>query len=199
MTDARLQSPAASRNRVPLLEVLAGLLPERARVLELAAGSGEHALHFARAMPGWDWLPSDPQPRARASIAAWRDALGPPNLRSPLDLDVFGDWPEGGFEAVVAINLLHIAPWDVTATLMARAARYLEPEGVLFLYGPYRRGGRHTSDSNAAFDADLRARDPRWGIRDLEAVTAEAEGHGLRLERVVQMPANNLSLAWRRP
>ena len=186
MTDARLQSPAASRNGAPILEVLAGLLPERARVLELAAGSG-------------DWLPSDPSSRALASIAAWRDALGPPNLRAPLALDIMSDWPEGRYEAIVAINLVHIAPWAVTEALMARAGQCLVPEGVLFLYGPYRRGGRHTSDSNAAFDANLRARDPRWGIRDLEAVTAEAEGHGLCLERVVEMPANNLSLAWRLP
>ncbi|UYG09422.1 class I SAM-dependent methyltransferase [Halomonas sp. M4R1S46] len=199
MTDARLRSPAASRNRGPILEVLAGLLPERARVLELAAGSGEHALHFASAMPGWDWLPSDPQPGARASIAAWREAAGPVNLRAPLDLDVNGDWPDGGFEAIVAINLLHISPWDVTAMLMARAGRYLVPGGVLFLYGPYRRRGRHTSESNAAFDANLRARDPRWGVRDLEAVVAEARPHGLVLERIVEMPANNLGLVWRRP
>ncbi|MBB3232956.1 DUF938 domain-containing protein [Halomonas stenophila] len=199
MTDARLQSPAASRNRVPILEVLAGLLPERARVLELAAGSGEHALHFARAMPGWDWQPSDPSPRARASIAAWRDALGPSNLRVPLELDITSDWPDGEFEAIVAINLLHISPWDVTAALMARAGRYLVPGGVLFLYGPYRRSGRHTSDSNAAFDANLRARDPRWGVRDLEAVVAEAHPHGLVLECIVEMPANNLGLVWRRP
>lgn len=199
MTDARLQSPAASRNGAPILEVLAGLLPERARVLELAAGSGEHALRFASAMPGWDWLPSDPSSRALASIAAWRDALGPPNLRVPLALDVMSDWPEGRYEAIVAINLVHIAPWAVTEALMARAGQCLVPEGVLFLYGPYRRGGRHTSDSNAAFDANLRARDPHWGVRDLEAVTAEAEDHGLRLEQVVEMPANNLSVAWRRP
>lgn len=199
MTDARLQSPAAARNCAPILEVLAGFLPPRARVLEVAAGSGEHALHFASAMPGWDWWPSDPSSRARASIAVWREAEGPPNLRAPLDLDVTGDWPGGRFDAIVAINLVHIAPWAATEALMGRAAQGLVPGGVLFLYGPYRQGGRHTSDSNAAFDANLRARDPRWGVRDLEAVMGEAEGHGLRLAQVVAMPANNLSVAWHRP
>lgn len=198
MTDARLQSPAVARNRAPILETLAGSLPDPARVLELAAGSGEHALHCSRARPGWDWQPSDPSLRARASIAAWRDTLGPPNLRAPLALDVTGDWPEGPYDAIVAINLVHIAPWTVTEALMANAAGRLGRSGVLFLYGPFRRGGAHTSPSNAAFDADLRARDARWGVRDLEAVTAEAGRHGLDLERVVAMPANNLSLVYRR-
>ncbi|XKE43805.1 class I SAM-dependent methyltransferase [Halomonas organivorans] len=198
MPDARLHSPAVARNRQPILEVLTEVLPGRARVLELAAGSGEHALHFAGAHPGWDWQPSDPSPRARASIEAWRARTGPANLHEPLDLDVAGDWPVGRFDAILAINLLHIAPWAVGEALMARAGDHLESGGVLFLYGPFRRGGRHTSESNAAFDADLRMRDPRWGIRDLEAVTAEAAAHGLEPEREVAMPANNLSLVLRR-
>lgn len=199
MIDARLQSPAAARNRRPILEVLREVLPERARVLELAAGSGEHALHYASAMPGWDWQPSDPDPRARASIAAWRAQAGLPNLRAPLDLDATGQWPMASFEAIIAINLVHVSPWAVTEALLARAGERLAPGGVLYLYGPYRRGGRHTAPSNAAFDAELRDRDPRWGIRDLEAVTAEAEHHGLVRDRVVGMPANNLSVVLRRP
>ncbi|RTR06333.1 DUF938 domain-containing protein [Halomonas nitroreducens] len=197
MADARLQSPAVARNRASILEALAGSLPRRAQVLELAAGSGEHGLHFATARPDWDWQPSDPSSRARASIAAWRDALGPHNLREPLALDITRDWPEGRYDAIVAINLLHIAPWAVTEALMAKAPARLERGGVLFLYGPFRRAGAHTAPSNAAFDAELRARDPRWGVRDLEAVTAEARHRGLDLERVVAMPANNLSLVYR--
>lgn len=198
MSAARLHSPAAARNRQPILEVLSEALPASARVLEVASGSGEHAVHCAAAMPGWRWRPSDPGPRARESIAAWRARAGLPNLLEPLALDVTGDWPEGEFDAIVAINLLHISPWEVTEALMAGAGERLAAGGVLYLYGPYRRGGRHTAPSNAAFDADLKARDPRWGVRDLESVTLEAERHGLALERIVEMPANNLSLVLRR-
>ena len=196
MHDLRRQSPAAARNCRPILEVLKQRLPERARVLELASGSGEHALAFATAMPGWQWQPSDPAEPALASIAAWREAAALPNLAAPIRLDVTapGDWPQGPFDAVVAINLIHISPWAVAEALMARAGERLVPGGVLYLYGPYRRGGAHTSASNAAFDADLRRRDPRWGVRDLEAVAAEAERHGLALQRVAEMPANNLSV-----
>lgn len=196
MHDLRRQSPAAARNCRPILEVLKQRLPERARVLELASGSGEHALAFATAMPGWQWQPSDPAEPALASIAAWREAAALPNLAAPIRLDVTapGDWPQGPFDAVVAINLIHISPWAVAEALMARAGERLVPGGVLYLYGSYRRGGAHTSASNAAFDADLRRRDPRWGVRDLEAVAAEAERHGLALQRVAEMPANNLSV-----
>ncbi len=196
MHDLRRQSPAAARNCRPILEVLKQRLPERARVLELASGSGEHALAFATAMPGWQWQPSDPAEPALASIAAWREAAALPNLAAPIRLDVTapGDWPQGPFDAVVAINLIHISPWAVAEALMARAGERLVPGGVLYLYGPYRRGGEHTASSNAAFDADLRRRDPRWGVRDLEAVAAEAERHGLALQRVAEMPANNLSV-----
>ncbi|MDY7117292.1 DUF938 domain-containing protein [Halomonas sp. SSL-5] len=196
MTDSRRYSPAAARNRQPILEALRAALPERARVLELASGSGEHAVHCAAAMPGWMWQPSDPTPEALASIAAWREQAGLANLAEPLRLDATAvdSWPAGPFEAIVAINLMHIAPWAVSEALMARAGERLVRGGVLYLYGPYRRGGEHTSASNAAFDADLRRRDPRWGVRDLEQVVAEAEHHGLRLEGTVEMPANNLSV-----
>ncbi|MFG6178833.1 DUF938 domain-containing protein [Halomonas sp. THAF12] len=198
MTDARLQSPAAARNREPIREVLEAALPGPARVLELAAGSGEHACHFAAARADWQWQPSDPAPAARASIDAWRLSAELPNLAAPLALDVTGDWPAGPYDAIVAINLLHISPWEVTEALMARAGERLVPGGVLFLYGPYRRAECPTAASNLAFDADLRTRDPRWGLRDLADVTAVAERHGLILERMVEMPANNLSLVWRR-
>ncbi len=196
MHDPRRQSPAAARNCRPILEVLKQWLPERARVLELASGSGEHALAFATAMPGWQWQPSDPAAPALASIAAWREGAALPNLRAPIRLDATDPdgWPAESFDAIVAINLIHISPWAVTEALMARAGERLVPGGVLYLYGPYRRCGEHTAPSNAAFDADLRRRDPRWGVRDLEAVAAEAERHGLALQRVVEMPANNLSV-----
>ncbi|CAM3409455.1 DUF938 domain-containing protein [Halomonas lysinitropha] len=201
MKDPRLKSPAVARNRQPILEVLQDVLPQRARVLEVASGSGEHAVHFAGAMPDWAWQPSDPNPHALASIDAWRVEAGLRNLAAPfrLDVSVPGDWPEGPFEAVVAINLLHISLWTVTEALMAGAGTSLVPGGALYLYGPFRREGRHTAPSNATFDLDLQARDPRWGIRDLDAVTSEAERRGLDLERVVAMPANNLSVVLRRP
>jgi cyclopropane fatty-acyl-phospholipid synthase-like methyltransferase len=198
MTDTRLKSPAAARNRQPILEVLQQVLPQEARVLEVASGSGEHAAHCAAAMPGWQWQPSDPDPMACRSIAAWRRHSGVANLRQPIALDVTGEWPDQAFDAIVAINLLHISPWQVAEALLARAGEHLSDDGLLYLYGPYKRQGRHTAPSNAAFDADLKGRDPRWGVRDLEAVVAEAESHGFRLERVVEMPANNLSVVLRR-
>ena len=200
MSDPRLQSPATARNRQPILEVLRAVLPERACVLEVASGSGEHAVHCAATMAGWEWRPSDPNPHALASIAAWRQEAALPNLAEPIRLDaiVQDSWPAGPFEAVVAINLIHISPWEVTEALIARAGERLAANGVLFLYGPYRRGGQHTAPSNAAFDADLRRRDPSWGVRDLDDVIAEAERHNLSLERIVEMPSNNLSVIFTR-
>ncbi|WP_104203496.1 DUF938 domain-containing protein [Billgrantia saliphila] len=193
----RMMSPAAARNRQPILDVLSLVLPEHARVLEVASGSGEHGVHFARAKPGWMWQPSDPNSEARISIGAWREHSGLGNLLDPVPLDVMSVWPSGPFDAVVAINLVHISPWEATEALVARAAERLVEGGVLFLYGPYRRDGRHTAESNAAFDADLRARDPRWGVRDLERVVSEAQPHGFMLEQAIEMPANNLSVVLR--
>lgn len=207
MPDCRLSSPAAERNRAPILEALAPALREvlaacgreRLRVLELASGSGEHALYFAKALPWVDWQPSDPSREALASIRAWRAAEGPANLAEPVALDVESrPWPGDDADALVALNLLHISPWTVTEALMAQAAARLPVGGLLFLYGPFRRAGAHTAPSNAAFDASLRKRDPRWGIRDLEAVTARAEAEGLALSRVIEMPANNLSVVLRK-
>ncbi|WP_240609790.1 DUF938 domain-containing protein [Billgrantia endophytica] len=197
MNHARMKSPAAARNRQPILDVLQQALPKRARVLEVASGSGEHGVYCAGAMPGWEWQPSDPNPHARRSIEAWREHVGLPNLHGPMPLDITTTCPAGPYDAIVAINLIHISPWEVTEALMACAGRRLAEGGVLYLYGPYRREGRHTAPSNEAFDADLKARDPNWGVRDLESVVAEAERHGLVLERVVEMPANNLSVVFR--
>lgn len=193
----RMKSPATARNHQPILEVLSAILPVRATILEVASGSGEHGVHAAGARPGWVWQPSDPNPEARNSISAWREHAGLDNLREPLPLDVTGIWPAGPFDAVVAINLVHISPWEVTEALVARSAQRLDEGGVLYLYGPYRRDGRHTAASNAAFDADLKARNPCWGVRDLESVVAEAQPHGFMLEQAIEMPANNLSVVLR--
>src|SRR5229473_429235 len=157
--DPRLQAPAVARNREPILAVLRRVLPPAGLVLEVASGSGEHAAFFASALPLLTWQPSDPDPRARASIAAFRDAGGTPNLLPPLDLDVMAAaWPVTGAVAIVCINMIHIAPWSACEGLVAGAARALPPGGLLYLYGPYKEEGRHTAPSNEIFDADLRAR-----------------------------------------
>jgi hypothetical protein len=195
----RRSSPSAARNREPILEVLRRVLPASGRVLEIAAGTGEHAVHFAGALPGLAWQPSDPDATSRRSIAAWRAEAALPNLHEPLELDVTAaDWPVGAVEAIVCINMLHISPWAATEGLMAGAAARLAPGAPLFVYGPFRRAGVPTAPSNEAFDASLRARDPAWGLRDLDAVAQLAAGQGLDLVEVVKMPANNLSLLFRR-
>jgi SAM-dependent methyltransferase len=197
--DARLFAPATRRNRDAILAVLRAHLPERGMVLEVASGSGEHAVHFAAQLPGLVLQPSDPDAEARASIEGWRRATGLPNLRAPLALDVAAaTWPIAAADAVLCINMVHIAPWRAADGLMRGAARLLGPGGVLYLYGPYRRGGRHTAPSNAAFDRSLRAQNPDWGVRDLEAVAALAAGAGFAPPLIVEMPANNLSLVFRR-
>ncbi len=197
--DDRRSSPAALRNRDPILAVLREILPASGTVLELASGSGEHVIHFARHLPGLTWLPSDPSPEARASIRAWRAAEGLPNLAEPRAIDAaVPDWPVDKADAILCINMVHISPWTATAGLMREAARLLPQGGVLYLYGPYRRAGHTLEPSNAAFDADLRRRDPAWGLRQLEDVTALAGQHGLTLEQVREMPANNLSVVFRR-
>ncbi|WP_323119838.1 DUF938 domain-containing protein [Burkholderia alba] len=200
-TDAspRQWAPAAERNREPILEVLRAVLPEQGTVLEIASGTGQHAVHFAAALPHLDWQPTDADPAARASIAAWADEAALPNLRVPLALDVRAPrWPLDAVEAIVCINMIHIAPWQAAEALFAGAARLLGDAGVLVLYGPYRRGGEHTSPSNAQFDAQLRGRDPAWGVRDLEAVVELGRAAGLSIEKIAQMPANNLSVVFRK-
>lgn len=196
----RLSTPAAKRNREPILALLREVLPATGRVLEIASGSGEHAVHFATHLPALVWQPSDPSAQARGSIDAWRRHTGLTNLESPLALDVTGPWPDaaGGASAMVCINMLHISPWAATQALMREAGRRLPATGVLVVYGPFMRHGEHTAASNAAFDTDLRRRDPAWGIRSLEDVTAEAEAHGLDLQRVDELPANNLGVVFRR-
>jgi len=197
--DARAFASASQRNRQPILEVLARVLPGNGLVLEVASGSGEHALWFAQHLRPLAWQPSDPDPACRRSIAAHAATVPCPSLRAPLDLDATAAiWPIERADAVVCINMVHIAPWAATEGLIAGAARVLPPGGVLYLYGPYQRGGEHTAPSNAAFDESLRAHNPAWGLREVEAVAELAEGHGLILQEVVDMPANNFSLLFAR-
>jgi SAM-dependent methyltransferase len=194
----RRRSPAAERNREPILEVLREHLPERGLVLEIASGTGEHSVHFAAALPDLLFQPTDPDPSARASIEAWRLAEGLPNLLPPVSLDASAeDWGVAAADAILCINMVHISPWSATEGLMRGAGRLLAPGAPLVLYGPYRRAGVPTAPSNEAFDESLRSRDPRWGLRDLEAVEAEASKNGLRLEHLVEMPANNLTAIFR--
>lgn len=193
-----LTAPAAERNKEPILAVLRRVLPERGLVLEIASGTGQHVAHFAAALPHLTWQPSEADPDMRASIAAWIAEAGLPNLLSPLPLDVREKaWPLERAEAVVCINMVHISPWEASLALISGAARVLSRKGILFLYGPYRRFGGHTAPSNEAFDAQLRAANSEWGVRDLEAVADAARTEGLELEEIVEMPANNLSLVFR--
>lgn len=193
-------SPATARNRDPILAVLKRCLPGSGLVLEIAAGAGEHAAYNARALPHLQWRPTDADPDALISIEAWRAHVGLPNLLAPLRLDA-GDpasWPVERADAVVVINMVHISPWSATAGLMTGAGRVLRPGGVLYLYGPYLERDVETAPSNLAFDDSLRRRNPAWGLRRLDAVAELAASQGLELAERVAMPANNLSLVFRR-
>jgi SAM-dependent methyltransferase len=197
--DARLFAPSAARNREPILAMLKAHLPPRGLVLEVASGSGEHIVHFAQAFPGLDFQPSDADRQARVSIDAWRDEAGLQNVRPAIAVDAAaGSWPISAADAVLCINMIHIAPWDAAAGLMRGAAALLRPVGILYLYGPFRRDGAHTAPSNEAFDRSLRQQNPEWGVRDLEAVTALAQAHGFAEPIIEAMPANNLSLVFRK-
>ena len=198
--EGALASPAVARNREPILSVLRAHLPARGRVLEIAAGSGEHAVGFAAALPSLEWTPSDPSPGARASIAAWAGAAALENLKPALALDVLDEasWPDGPFAALVCINMIHISPWAATEGLMRLAGRVLPVGGLLATYGPYREAGAALAPSNAAFDESLRGRDPAWGLRDRDEVAAAAKAEGLALTLRVAMPAENLILLFRR-
>lgn len=195
----RRSAPAAERNRTPIAAVLKRVLPASGLALEIASGTGQHIVHFARELPHLFWQPSEPDAELRASIAAWTMDAGLPNIRPPLNIDVTAEeWPIGHAGAVLCINMIHIAPWAATLHLLAGASRLLAGDGVLFLYGPYRRFGRHTAPSNEVFDHQLRARNQDWGVRDLEAVVEIAGRHRFRLEEVIAMPANNHSVVFRR-
>jgi SAM-dependent methyltransferase len=197
--DVVLTSPSVARNRDPILEILHRVLPKSGVVLEIASGTGEHAVYFAAALPHLRWQPTDRDERALKSIATRRAISGLPNLLAPLVLDAADpEWPVLHADAIVAINMVHISPWRATQGLVAGAGRVLPLGGVLYLYGAYKENGAHTASSNERFDQDLRQRDPEWGVRDLEEVTELADRRGLVLSERIAMPANNLSLVFRR-
>jgi SAM-dependent methyltransferase len=193
-------SPSTARNRHPILEVLKARLPKTGIILEIAAGAGEHAVYNAAAFPGLQWQPTDADAYALASIVAWRDHVGLPNLLPPLQLDACdpASWPIDRADAIVNINMIHISPWAATQGLMRGAGRLLPSDGVLFLYGPYFESDIGTTPTNISFDLSLRDRNPAWGIRRLRDVTALAARHGLELSERITMPANNLSLVFRK-
>ena len=196
--DAKRHAPATLRNRAAIVEVLADILPAQGRVLEIASGSGEHIVHFAAQFPNLEWQPSDPDPAALASIAAWTAESGLTNIAPPIAIDARSeDWPIQSVDAIMCINMIHISPWSATKGLFTGAARRLSPGAPLYVYGPFRRAGVATAPSNEAFDESLRSRNPEWGVRELEAVEALAFAAGLMLETVTDMPANNLSLIFR--
>ena len=198
--DDRMHSPAAERNREPILAELQRVLPAQGIALEVASGTGQHAAHFAAGLPGWIWQPSDTRPEALSSIGAWCEGIV--NVRRPLPLDVLdvAHWAAmpDPLDAMFCANMIHIAPWVTCAALMRGATRLLAPSGVLLLYGPYIVDGEPTAPSNLAFDVDLRQRDPAWGLRRLGDVLDEARSSGLALRERVAMPANNLLLVLQR-
>lgn len=192
-------APATARNSVPIADVLAAELPGEGTVLEIASGTGEHAVFLAGRFPALDWQPTDPDPGALASIAAWRDEAGPANLLAPMALDASApDWPVRRAGAVLCINMIHISPWAASEGLFAGAARVLPQGAPLILYGPFLEAEVTTAPSNLAFDESLRARDPRWGVRDIAAMDALGAAHGLARTARFTMPANNLILVYRR-
>ena len=197
--------PATSRNAGPILEVLKRVLPTSGTVLEIASGTGQHAAHFVSALPGIIWQPSEANLNHHRSIRAWIKETAAPNLRDPLAVDVLDvPWPvetappTPPITAIVNANMIHIAPWAVCEALLDGAERLLPPGGVLYLYGPYRVGGAFRSEGDAAFDVNLKSRNPEWGIRNLEDVIAAARERGLSLIEQIAMPANNLSLVFKR-
>ncbi|HYI43501.1 MAG TPA: DUF938 domain-containing protein [Sphingomicrobium sp.] len=195
----RRSAPAALRNREPIAKVLREWLPESGTVLEIASGTGEHAAYFAERFPALEWQPSDIHPDALASIAAWRAQSGLPNLHEPVEIDAGKpDWPIGDADAVLSINMVHISPWTSSLGLLDGSARLLGEAGELILYGPWVCQAVETAPSNLAFDADLRRRNPAWGLRSVEEFAAEAEKRGFRLEDQRAMPANNRMLLFRR-
>jgi SAM-dependent methyltransferase len=199
LADGRIVSPSAERNKGPIAEILMRVLLAQGEVLEVSSGTGQHVLHFAQAMPRIRWQPTERDADALKSIASWLGQPLPPNVSAPLRLDVHdASWPVHDVAAVVCINMIHIAPPSATEALMRGAADVIAPGGLLFLYGPYRRQGRHTSPSNEAFDAQLRARNPQWGVRNLEDVVDLASSVGLELEQIHDMPANNLAVIFRK-
>ena len=210
--DVRQHAPATQRNREPILDVLLQVLPPTGTVLEVSSGTGEHAVFLAPRLSPRKWIPSDPNPIARASIAAWRENCPADNLYPPIALDARDpvwmveeeltpleniDFNRDPIRAIININMIHIAPWSACLGLIAGAGRILPPDGILYLYGPFKQDGKHTAPSNAAFDESLQDQNPEWGVRDLNDVVAVAQSHNLLLIETQPMPANNLSVIFR--
>jgi SAM-dependent methyltransferase len=196
---AKETAPSAERNKGPIADILARVLPARGLVLEIASGTGQHVAHFAKSFPGLTFQPAEMDAARHPSIDAWVREEGLGNVQPPLAFDVMAlPWPIDHADAITCINMIHISPWEATLALMRGANALLPPGGVLVTYGPYKRNGAHTAPSNVAFDADLRSRNPLWGIRDMDDVAAAARREGLELEEVVAMPANNFTLVLRR-
>ena len=199
LANHRLVSPSAERNRAPISEVLSQVLPERGVVLEISSGTGQHVVHFARAMPNLIWQPSERDDDCLRSIVAWLAVEQLPNVRPPLHLDVSASpWPITSAAALVCINMIHIAPWSAAQALFRGGEGLLSGGGVVCLYGPFRRQGRHTSPSNEAFDELLRRQDPDWGVRDLDEVARLADTAGFDLLQTNEMPSNNLTVVFRK-
>jgi hypothetical protein len=199
LANHRLVSPSAERNRAPISEVLSQVLPERGVVLEISSGTGQHVVHFARAMPNLIWQPSERDDDCLRSIVAWLSAEQLPNVCPPLHLDVSASpWPITSAAALVCINMIHIAPWSAAQALFRGGEGLLSGGGVACLYGPFRRQGRHTSPSNEAFDELLRRQDPDWGVRDLDEVSRLADTVGFDLLQTHEMPSNNLTVVFRK-
>lgn len=213
LSDARQFAPATERNRGPILEVLQQVLPPDGSILEIASGTGEHAVFFAPRLAPRKWIPSDPNRQARASIAAWQKYAAIDNLYPPINLDARTSvWPIEQAElpeelrqlnlqqdpiiAIVNINMIHIAPWSACVGLIAGARRILPPNGILYLYGPFKQAGKHSTPTNEAFDQSLQIRNPEWGVRDLDEIAAVAKSYGLSLIKTYPMPANNLSVVF---
>ncbi|MDJ0535271.1 MAG: DUF938 domain-containing protein [Xenococcaceae cyanobacterium MO_207.B15] len=200
--DARRYAPATQRNREPILEVLLRVLPTQGNILEIASGTGEHSICFAPRLAPRQWYPSEQQPQLRDSIIAWQNHYNSDNLHPPLDIDAAAEhWAIEELDitvnAIVNINMIHISGWETCLGLMAGAKRILPVGGILYLYGPYKRNGRHTAPSNQAFDQSLRSQNPEWGVRNLEDVISVAQDNNLVLQEIVQMPANNLSVVFK--
>ena len=205
MQDARQYAPATLRNREAILETLLQILPSTGNILEISSGTGEHAVYFAPHLQPRQWIPTDPNPISISSISAWQKYHPSPNLLAPLTIDVTEpDWQghpqlqNQDIQAIVNINMIHIAPWTACLGLMSGASKILPEGGLLYLYGAYKQNGKHTATSNADFDASLRNQNPEWGVRDLEAVIDVAIAQNLVLQTVQPMPANNLSVIFRK-
>lgn len=195
--EAKRTAPATERNRDAITHVLKGCLPAQGTVVEIASGTGEHIVHFAAQFPHLMWQPSDSDPLALASIAAWRAESGGDNLLAPVEVDAAADWKVPDISAILCINMVHISPWEATKGLMRNAGRLLPKGGVLYVYGPFRQQNRPTAPSNEEFDRNLKSRNSQWGLRLVEDVAQEASLRALHLDQIIEMPANNLSLLFR--